>query len=766
MLKKLFFLLGFCTSSLVSLAANYTLSGTISDAKSGEALYGVSVYVKNANTGTASNSYGFYSLTLPEGTYGITVAAMGYASQTFTIQLDRNIEKKIVLEVEAAQIKEVVVKADRDDIKNEVKSTRMSQIKLDMEQVKRLPSLGGEVDIIKVMMLLPGVKQGGEGQTGMYVRGGAADQNLILLDEATVYNVSHLFGFFSVFNNDAIKDVTLIKGGFPAQYGGRVSSILDIKMKEGNMTKYSAEGGIGLLSSRATIQGPVIKEKMSFLISGRRSYIDQLLKVFGVPLPYYFYDLNGKLNYKISDRDRLFYSAYFGNDVLHEPDFESSNDSGTVDLNADFGFALGNFTNTLRWNHIYNPKMFSNASLVYTRFRYDISGKFLDNSLYIASKVRDIGLKLDYDYYLNPLNHIKFGFQGTNHFFRPNVISTAGQISQALKSKEGKLLYSQELALYGANEQILSEKLTINYGFRMSGLNTDGKVYLGPEPRFAATYALSDKNSFKFGLSRMYQYMHLVSSSSIALPTDLWYPVTRRVKPQVSDQAAVGYTRYIGAISSLMTIEAYYKRMNNLIEYKEGAVLILNDNYEDELLTGKGRAYGFEFFINKTKGRFNGWVGYSLSWADRQFDGLNKGKRFYAKYDRRHDVSVVANFDASKRLTISAVWVYATGQRLTARIGNYLMPTPSYDDVTIIPIYSGKNEFRFDPSHRLDLNFAIKRKPERKRQGEWNFGAYNVYNQTQPYKVDIQPDPATGEFKYMQKGLFGLMPYVAYNFKF
>lgn len=483
-----------------------------------------------------------------------------------------------------------------------------------------------------------------------------------------------------------------------------------------------------------------------------------------MPLPYYFYDLNGKLNYVLSSKDRIYYSAYFGNDVLTEPKLQS--DSGEIDLGIDFGFSLGNFTNTLRWNHIYNPKMFSNASLVYTRFKYDINGKFLDNSLFISSKVRDLGLKLDYDYYMDPLNHIKFGFQGTNHTFRPNVISTAGEISEFMKSREGRLLSSQELALYGANEQIISDKLTLNYGLRLSGLLTEKKFYFGPEPRFAATYSLSDKNSLKLGLSRMYQYMHLVSSSSIALPTDLWYPVTRRVKPQYSDQVALGYTHYIDAISSLMTVEAYYKKMSNLVEYREGAVLILNDNYENELLTGKGRAYGFEFFLNKTKGRFNGWIGYTLSWADRQFDSLNKGKRYYAKYDRRHDISFVANYDISKRVTVSAVWVYATGQRLTARIGNYLMPTPSYDDVTMIPIYSRKNEYRFDPSHRLDLNFAIKRKPEKKRQGEWNFGAYNFYNSTQPYRVDIEPDPNTGEIKYMQKGLFGLMPYVAYNFKF
>jgi hypothetical protein len=762
--KLLLLLLCFVAGTLISRAANYTISGIISDSKSGEALFGASVYVKGANTGTNSNIYGFYSLTLPEGTYDIVVGSIGYKTQTISIKLDHNLDRKILMEVEAVETKEIVIKANQDDIRNEVKSTRMSQISLDMNQVKRLPSLGGEVDIIKVLQLMPGVKSGGEGQTGMYVRGGGADQNLILLDEATVYNISHLFGFFSVFNNDAIKDVTLIKGGFPAQYGGRISSILDIRMKEGNMSKYSAEGGVGLLSSRLTVQGPVIKDKMSFLISGRRSYIDQLARLMGVPLPYYFYDLNGKLNYKLTDNDRIYYSAYFGNDVLHEPKIES--ESGQENFNADFGFALGNFTNTLRWNHIYNPKLFSNASLIYTRFKYDINGKFLDNSLFISSKVRDLGLKLDYDYYLNPLNHVKYGFQGTNHFFRPNVISTAGQISQALKSKPGKLLSSQELALYAANEQIINEKLTLNYGFRMSGLLTQNKFYLGPEPRFAATYVLSDKSSIKAGLSRMYQYMHLVSSSSIALPTDLWYPVTKRVKPQIADQVAAGYTRYIDAISSLMTIEGYYKKMYNLIEYKEGAVLILNDNYEDELVRGKGSAYGFEFFLNKTKGRFNGWIGYSLSWADRQFDSLNHGKKYYAKYDRRHDVSLVGNYDITKRVTISAVWVYATGQRLTARLGNYLMPTPSYDDVSLIPIYSDKNAFQFSPSHRLDINLIVKRKPNKKREGEWNFGAYNVYNRAQPYKVKIVLDDKTGQMKYQEEGLFGIMPFIAYNFKF
>lgn len=748
-------------------AADYTLSGYVFDEASGEALLGTVIYVKALGKGTTSNEYGFYSVTLPEGEHEIQFSYIGYEKQSIKFSFKENTRKNIRLKSATTQLKEVVI-TTKDEDKAAVKSTQMSAIKIQMEQIKHLPSLGGEVDIIKVMQLMPGVKRGGEGQTGMYVRGGGADQNLILLDEATVYNVSHLFGFFSVFNNDALKDVSLLKGGFPSQYGGRISSIMDIRMKEGNQEKYSAEGGVGLLSSRLTLQGPVVKDRASFLVSGRRTYIDKVLGAVGLPIPYYFYDLNGKFNYKLSSKDRIYYSAYFGNDVLSEPDLSTNDSLGeAADSSAlDFGFKLGNFTNTLRWNHIYNPKLFSNLSLIYTRFRYDINGEFFGNSIFIGSKIRDLGAKLDFDLYQNTLHHLKFGGAFTNHIFRPNVVSSQGVISEAVKSNEGKPINTQEMAAYIQNEQIITPKLTINYGLRISGLITQKKLYAGPEPRFSASYNFTDNNSLKLSYSRMHQYMHLVSSSSVALPTDLWYPVTKNVKPQVADQVAGGYTHYIEKLKSLVTVEAYYKRMNNLIEYRPGAVLLLNDNYEAELLEGRGDSYGLEFFFNKTKGNFTGWVGYTLSWATRNFDELNGGKTYYAKYDRRHDISLVANYNFTPRFTVSAVWVYATGQRLTARTGNYFMPNPSYNDVSLIPIFSGKNEFRFSPSHRLDINFVIKRKPNRKWEGEWNFGAYNVYNRAQPYRVESVMDKETGKYKLVQKGLFGFLPFVAYNFKF
>lgn len=746
----------------------FTLSGYIYDSENGEALIGATVHAKELKQGTVSNLYGFYSLTLPAGKVKITYSFIGMAPVEKEIDLTKNVELNLRLKPADNSLKEIVVSATRNEEREHVRSTQMSTIKVPMEQIKHIPSLGGEVDVVKVMQLMPGVKRGGEGATGMYVRGGAADQNLIVLDEAIVYNISHLFGFFSVFNNDALKDVTMIKGGFPANYGGRISSIMDVRMKEGNMNKYQVEGGIGLLSSRLTLQGPVIDDKMSFLVSGRRSYIDQVLGASGLKVPYYFYDLNGKLNYKLSDKDRLYYSAYFGNDVLSEPKLEAGqNDTGgnIQDLGLDFGFTLGNFTNTLRWNHLINPKMFSNLSVIYTRFKYDIDGKFGDNSVFIGSKIRDIGVKLDYDYYKNPRNHFKFGGSIYNHIFRPNVVSTQGSISEEVKSNPGATIMTQEGALYAMNDFALTNRLNINYGFRLSSLLTDSKVYLGPEPRFSASYVLSPDNSIKLGYSRMYQYMHLVSSSSVALPTDLWYPVTDRIRPQHSDQVAAGYSHYVDKLKSTFTLEAYYKSMKNLIEYREGAVLILNDNYEDELLHGTGRAYGFEFFMNKTKGRFNGWVGYSLSWANRHFDELNNGNRFPAKFDRRHDISIVGNFDITDRITFSAVWVYSTGQRFTPRLGQFAMPNPEFSNVDILPVYGARNSVELSSAHRLDVNLVIKRKPNKKWEGEWNIGAYNLYNRAQPYKIKVVED-GKGGFKYQEVGLFGFIPSIAYNFKF
>ena len=745
-----------------SIAQQFTISGTVSDSTTGEQCIGAIFKVKGTTTGISTNVYGFYSLTLEKGTYEFICSSFGYTLISKVITLDKDIALDIKLSPSDNTLNEVVITSRKDEELDQLHSTQMSAINIPIEQIKNIPTIGGETDIIKVMQLMPGVKRGSDGQNTMLVRGGNGDDNLLLLDEAVVYNVSHLFGFFSVFNNDALKDVTMYKGGFPAQYGGRLSSVMDIRMKEGDMQKLHIKGGIGLLSSHITLEAPIIKNKFSFLVSGRRSYIDQVFKLaYGQNvLPYYFYDANYKLNYILSSKDRIYLSGYYGNDVLSA---QSENDSSLF----VGGFTLGNFTNTLRWNHIYNPKLFSNVSLIYTRFKYDVNASIPGNSFITKSSIADIGAKVDYNYYLNPKNTIKFGGYYTNHLFRPNVISTSGEVSEIIASKPGGKMFTNDFGIYAGNDWKIDSSFKVNYGARISLLETQGILYGGFEPRISGTYSINENNSVKLGYSRMKQYLHLVSNSSIALPTDLWYPVTKRVKPLNSDQIALGYNRYFPKLKTTLTVETYYKWINNMIEYREGATLILNDNYEDELVNGKGWAYGGEVFLSKTKGKFTGWIGYSLSWSLRKFPELNHGNAYYAKFDRRHDLSLVGGYEFTKRFSISAVFVYSSGQRFTPVIGNYLVPNSSYTSVDVLPIYGEKNAYSFPATSRFDINMIFKTKEKRKflkYEGEWHVGAYNLFNRAQPTRVVVVATD-TG-YKYQAKGLFGFIPFVAYNFKF
>lgn len=761
LLLLLFFVFG--SSALAAQEQKFTISGLLSDSTNGEMLIGASIYVKGTSTGTAANLYGFYSLTLPKGDYTLVCSYLGYKQKIVPISLTANVTMNIQLvTTTSATMKEVVITSDRNQ--EVLRNTQTSAISIQVDQVRTLPTIGGETDIIKVMQLMPGVKRGGEGQNAMFVRGGSGDDNLILLDEAVVYNVSHLFGFFSVFNNDALKDVTMIKGGFPAQYGGRMSSVMDIRMKDGDMQHFRAEGGIGLLSSHLTLQGPIIKGKSSFLLSGRRSYIDRVIKLAyngQNVLPYYFYDANLKANYTISDKDRLFLSGYVGDDVL-------GSSLGGDSSFFDGGFRLGNFTSTLRWNHTYNPKLFSNVSLIHTRFRYDVEANIPGNSFLVQSRISDVALKADYNYYQSPTQTLRYGVSYTNHLFRPNVVNTSGQIAEYLTSREGLKVYTHEIGLYANYETELDSNFKINGGLRLSSLATTDKVYFHPEPRISGTWLLGEKQSLKFSYAKMVQYLHLVSSSSVALPTDLWYPATGRTPPPISHQVALSYNYNLTKLKTLVTVEAYYKWMRNLIEYREGAVLILNDNYENELVRGRGRAYGFEFFAQRQEGKFTGWIGYTLSWSIRQFNELNQGNSFYAKFDRRHDFSVVAMWQLTKRVSVSAVWVYSTGQRFTPITGNFLMPNSALTSVDVLPIYADRNSLQLPSAHRLDANIVIKSRLDRKWliwTGEWIIGAYNLYNRAQPYRVVVTPD-GSGGYKYQARGLFGFIPSIAYNFRF
>ena len=747
--------------SISDLYAQFTLSGHIYDENDGEALPGATLYLPKLETGTATNVYGFYSLTVNEQVLEIRISYLGYQPVDTTITLTENKNLDFYLREQVGQLAEVRVLATQLELQEQVNSTKMSTFNLRATEINTIPTIGGEADLIKIAQLLPGITKGNEGTIDMFVRGGIADQNLVVLDDAVVYNLGHLFGFLSVFNTDAIKDVDIIKGGFSANYGGRLSSVMDVRMKDGSLQRYNARGGIGLVTSRLTIDGPIIKDRMSFMLAARRTYIDRVAQLAGSDLPYYFYDYNAKLNYKISDSDRIYLSSYFGNDVF------AFDETSQEDEDLNFAFKLGNFTSTLRWNHIYgNQKLFSNVTAHQTRFKYDIQGDFTDNSVLNRSQIQDVGIKADWQYFENTENSYVFGVQSVVHFFRPNVVKTSGDIEDFLGNGTGDLIQNTEWAIYGGNERDLTEKLTVNLGLRYTFTITENKLYSGPEPRFSARYKLNEDHSFKLSYSLMRQYMHRVSSSAISLPTDLWYPVTRNVKPQRSHQFAVGYTRIFQKNQLSLNIEAYYKTLNNLLEYRESTSLILNDNFEQELTSGDGESYGIEFLLQKKYGALTGWISYTLSKTSRTFDELNGGKTYPAKYDRRHVANVVSTIKLSDRFTFSAVWNFQSGARFTPQTGQFLISNASLTEVEFLPIYASKNGTSLSSSHRLDINFIIKPRGKRRFGGEWHVGAYNLYNSTTPFWIDTQNNRNRGTIEYVQHGLFGFIPSIAYNFNF
>jgi hypothetical protein len=767
-MKKLFLLISLLTLSFDLSGQSYTLSGHIYDAEDEEALAGAAIYIPSLEQGVATNVYGFYSLTLKQPVIELRISYLGYESINITLDLRTTQNRDFYLKKQVQNLGEdIVVTAERFELREEVNSTSMGKVTIKPREINIIPTIGGEADLIKVAQLTPGVTSGNEGTIGFFVRGGTDDQNLVMLDEAAVYNVGHLFGFFSVFNTDALKDIDLVKGAFPARYGGRLSSIMDIRMKEGSLQKYNLNGGVGLLTSRFTADGPIVKDKASFMISGRRTYIDQVFGLAGVNLPYYFYDLNAKINVRLSERDRLYFSSYFGDDVLslNSTTSDSTDDGEEVTEDLGFGFRLGNFTSSLRWNHVYdNDKLFSNVTFHQTRFSYDIEGDFIDNSLLIRSNIQDIGLAGDWQYFQSVGNQYSFGTQFIYHIFRPNVTNTSGDISEFLESNPSERIPTTEFAIYASNERELGSRLKIDAGFRLSFSTTDDTLYWGPEPRLAFRYKINDRNSFKGSYSLMRQYIHRVSSSSIALPTDLWYPVTRTVLPQRSDLFAAGYTHILPKLNLSISLEGYYKSMDNLIEYREGANLILNDNFENELLNGSGESYGIEMMMRKQSGRLSGWFSYTLSRSTRLFDELNSGREFPAKYDRRHVFNLVGMLDLNDKITFSAVWTYFSGARFTPQTGQFLMPNSSLTDVELVPIFGDRNSALLAASHRLDLNFVIRNSERKKFRSEWQIGAYNFYSRAAPFRVVIDSNGRT--LQYEQEGLFGFIPSISYNFSF
>lgn len=770
-LVTLFYLIGFTSFSQIK---KYTISGTIKDSSSGETVLSATVRVKElSGIGATPNEYGFYSLTLAEGNYTLVVGSFGFVKQEIPVNLTKNISLNIdlskIVSEKVKELGEVKISATKEN-KN-VSGAETGMIKMEVKDLEKIPVFAGEKDIIKTFTLTPGVKTAGEGNSGFYVRGGAADQNLILLDEAPVYNASHLLGFFSTFNSDALKEVTMYKGGMPAQYGGRTSSVMDIKMLDGNNQKFHASGGVGIIASRLSIEGPIVKDKGSFIISGRRTYADMFLKLSDKfkDNKLYFYDLNLKANYKINDKNRIFLSGYFGQDKL-----------GLGDL---FGINWGNATGTVRWNSIISPKLFSNTSFIFSNYNYKISISANELDIDIKSKIQDFNLKQDFTYIFNPKNKLKFGANAIHHTITP------GQIVSSDTSFTFPILqdrYAWENAAYVSHEWNPTERLSLIYGLRINdfALTGDGnfysydslgevtqtkhydknqvvKNYFNIEPRFTASFMLDEKSSIKAGFARNIQNLHLLSNSTSSSPTDLWIPSSNNVKAEISDQWSMGYFRNFDNNKYEFSTEVYYKNMQNQVDYKDGANTTANDKVEGELLFGKGRAYGIELFLKKKYGRFNGWISYTLSRTEKQIDGINNNEWYAARQDRTHDVSIVGIFDITEKLSISATWVFYTGSAVTFPSGKY------YIDGQIQWLYTERNGYRMPNYHRMDIGLTYYNKKTAKYESSWNFGIYNVYARENAYTITFrqsETDPTKTEA--VQTALFKMVPSITYNFKF
>lgn len=749
------------------MAQKATISGFVDDAASGERLPGVNIYVSGQPLGTASNNYGFYSLTLPSGSYKINVSIVGFATRSITINLQEDTVINWHLEVEAELLEEAEVIAEP----SQPESTQMSQIDVPVVQIKKLPAFLGEVDVLKVIQLLPGVQSGNEGTSGIYVRGGSPDQNLILMDGVPVYNVSHLFGFFSVFNADAVKNVRLTKGGFPARFGGRLSSVLEIDLKEGNMKKFSGEGSIGIIATKLLLEGPIIKDKMSFAISGRRTYIDALIRPFQPSdqlVGYHFGDLTAKVNYNFSNKDRIYASFYTGTDRFNT-EFKYQN--GESDKSY---LKWGNTTFALRWNHVYSPRLFSNIAATYSNYKFEIgsSQNYVGQafSAIYFSQIEDIAAKADFDYLPNSRHRIKFGGSITRHVFTPGALSyqeeSLGVSIDSLLSFSPKT-NSYDMYVYGEDEVQLTSRLKANLGLHYAGYVVDGEYFQSLQPRLSTRYLITDDFSAKLSYAYMNQFIHLLSNTTVGLPTDLWVPATAKVPAQRSQQIAAGFAKGIPRFNLDVSIEGYYKWMSNLIEYKEGASFVSRSDWQTQIETGGiGRAYGIEFLVQRKVGRLSGWVGYTLAWSKRQFDNLNDGEAYPYKYDRRHDVSIVLMYDITKKIDIGATWVFGSGNTITMPIEYYMGPRHSdFFNTGQITRYSSRNGYRMPAYHRLDIGINFKKKTK------WgnriiNVSFYNLYNRQNPFFLYIDTNYFTQQKEVRQISLFPIIPSISYIFKF
>ncbi|MBK8498518.1 MAG: TonB-dependent receptor [Flavobacteriales bacterium] len=794
-------LLPFLAPLLCCAQHTVTLSGYVKDASSGEALIGANVYVKETMRGTATNVYGYYVLNIEPGTHTIVMSFVGFEDNVQVLDVQSDLKLNIEAKPGSIVVEEVEIVGERSKANTE--GTQMGTVDLDVQRLSTLPALLGEVDILKTIQFLPGVKSNGEGNSGFYVRGGGPDQNLILLDNATVYNASHLFGFFSVFNADAVKNIELIKGGMPANYGGRISSVLDINMKEGNDKGFHGQGGIGLISSRLTLEGPLVKDRGSFIVSGRRTYIDVLTKPFlndtgsFSGTGYYFYDLNAKANYRLSDKDRFFLSGYFGRDVFTF--------KGASEGDPAFRIPWGNTTVSARWNHVFGPKLFLNTTATYSDYSFAFDAEQDQFAFKLFSGIKDYGLKLDLAHYPTARHHLKYGAQYIYHVYTTSTVEVSSGDTEFDIDTPPKL-HAHESAVYVLDDFDVTDLLRVNAGVRLTRFDHVGPYtlyelderdraigqeefsvgehiasYMALEPRLSARYTLGPNSSVKASFNRGQQYVHLASFSSIALPTDVWIPSSNGVKPQIGTQYAGGYFRDLFEDAYEASVEVYYKDFDNLIEYAEGAQPQNNGNtnYDAQLVFGTGYSYGAEFFAKKRTGKVNGWLGYTWSKTMRQFPDINEGREFASRWDRRHDLSLVMGYEHSKRWSFGMSFVYATGQAVTLPVNRYFI------EGQLVSEFTERNGYRMVPYHRLDLSATLTNKEHktvkdpltgeekevlRKFRSSWTFGVYNAYNRRNPYFIYFGTDgvPANGSFQIVAKqvSLFSILPSVTWNFKF
>lgn len=741
-------------------AQGVTVTGIVKD-KSGQSLPLANVLLLPDSSVATADQNGHVEIRTESGAKKIIVTYTGFEALTRKLFVDSDTALTFTLAEQVAQLREITVNANRYSSEDLVQSTRTGTTTLTPKDLNAIPVLGGEADLIKTVQLLPGAVRGVEGSSDLFVRGGAADQNLVLLDGAPIYNTSHMFGFLSVFNPSTLDNVESINGGFPAEFGGRLSSILNVTTHSDIADRTKLSGDVGLISSRIYLEQPLVRNKASFWVAGRRTYIDKVVKMIGEELPYFFYDLNGKLILRPSRRTNLEFSFYNGEDILDI--FRDRNNDGNGFLTS---YASGNNSQSLRWAHAFSSGWDGSLTAIRSSYDYTIKNIFEENQLIAFSDIEDYSAKIAFG--RDSLAHntsMEFGLEWTRHAISPSVINTEGTIAELLESSSSKGKLAHEVAAYAEYGFLPAPRLLVSTGFRASTAIADGKNYFVPEPRLALRYALDRNQSVKLAYSRMAQYMHRISNSAVTTPADVWYTVTKDVKPQTSHQMSGAWQRFSPARTMFMSAELYYKNMDNLIGYEEGTNLFFNTDFESKLIQGAGRAYGLEILLKKETGKLTGWISYTLSWSRRQFDQINNARWFSSRYDRRHNGAIVTQYALGKRWAASLVWEFISGARFTPVIGQYVVVAPTLTGIDLIPLYSGINEVKLADSHRLDVGLKFMSGPERKFQWQWLIGVYNVYNRASPVGVFIEQNETDGSLRYTQPGLFGTLPFISYGFK-